>query len=136
MPKIDRPGLPDSGPALAVNIYDLGRVDLQVRQVMLMGRIHFDPIRFDDDKLDEVGVAFSCSLLEAAVIGDTIRVLDRQAGDPPARLYLRKETTWRKLPADAVLVVKGHLNSTYFEAVVAADPLPKRRLIIGKEYPS
>ncbi len=62
---------------LAVNLYDLDRVEESLRPKLFAGRLKLDkPLKMDWDRrdaVDEVAVEFECPLLEAAIICDTLR---------------------------------------------------------------
>lgn len=90
----------------------------------------------DPSRPDEVGVLFTCPLLAAACIGDTIRNHDRNAGDGPTRVYIFRKT-WTKVTSATVLSVvdkggKVRLNPELFSPEkVALAPLspPKPRRV-------
>lgn len=85
--------------SLAVNLFDLDRVDPMIRSILLKDKVDCKPTRMDDSRVDEVGVEFTCSLLDAACIIDTLREHDKRAGEShPTRAYLRRESAWRKIP--------------------------------------
>ncbi len=73
--------------------------------MLLGGKLALDagPIRTDPDRMDETAVEFSCDLLTACCIADTLRSHDRAAGDHPTRVYLRKSSQWVKLQGSVVL---------------------------------
>lgn len=123
----------DSRFSLAVNLYDLQRVDPFVRSMMkLREKLNIDPsclVKVDKDRADEVGILFVCDLLTAATICDVIRGHDRKASEYPTRVYLRKSTSsWKKLGNSEVLtVVKDNTrqsdgNSTNSSSVVVLNP--------------
>jgi len=99
---------------LAVNLFDVGRIDKTIAQMLLSGKLELDRskvIRVDKDRMDETGVVFSCKLLDAACICDILRDHDRKAGEYPTRVYVRKKgcAKFVRLTHDAVLteVVNG-----------------------------
>jgi hypothetical protein len=119
MPRIDD----DRRESLAVNLFDLDRVDPTVRQILLAGKLDLTRvIRINPDRPDETAVAFTCDLLTAACICDVIRTHDRAAGDHPCRVYLRRSKAWERLPGAAVLSVlddgKAVLNPDLFGSPV------------------
>ena len=91
---------------LAVNVFDLGRVEPRLRAVLLAGKLELDRdriVRTDPDDLGEAAAPFACDLLSAAVACDLLRAADREAGRPPARVYLKRSGSWARLPAGVVL---------------------------------
>lgn len=96
--------LPKRRERLAVNVADLTRLDSTIRSLLLGGNLDLtQSIRTDPDRIDEGAVAFSCDLLTAACIADTIREHNRRAGEYPTRIYLRRGAAWTKLPGQTVL---------------------------------
>lgn len=120
---------------LAVNVFDLDRLEPSVRALMLAGKLDGSLIRIDPERPDEAGAVLSCDLLAAACLLDVIRSQDRKAGDYPTRVYLKKRT-WSRIPSDAILtlLVDGTLmlNPAYFGVHLAPIP-PKAatRVIMG-----
>jgi len=117
--------------ALAINLDDLDRIPPELRSKMLANRIDLrEAIRFGD----EVGVAFCCDLLPAAVICDKVRSDDSSVGDYPTRLYL-KRSGWTKVHPTAVLtvIVSGRvaLNPEIFggDKVSLGAPPPMKRVL-------
>ena len=113
---------------LAINIADVMRYNLDVVAILLGGKLDTaTPIRTDPDRIDETAALFTCDLLGAATIVDTIWGHDRRSGTPPARAYLRKGTAWTKLPTQVPLTrLVGdtiHLNHEVFPPIVAAEDL-------------
>jgi hypothetical protein len=109
---------------LAINIADTERLDPESRQKFFAGRLHdkFIDMRFDRAKDgDEAAVAFKCDLLTACIICDMIRSRDREMGDNPTRLYL-KRTSWSRVPNNVVLTVmingKCRFNPDFFPVKV------------------
>lgn len=90
---------------LAVNIYDLDRVNPTLRASLVAPRLDLTkPVDMSWDRKsdDETAVAFSCDLLSAAIICDTLRSHDRAAGDSPTRIYLFKKS-WTRVASHVVL---------------------------------
>lgn len=86
------------GYRLAINLHDLSRLSEINRQLLLAGNLYLEHVvRADKQRLDEHGVIFSCDLLRAAYICDTIRFKDRQIKQYPTRVYLQKARAWQKL---------------------------------------
>jgi hypothetical protein len=57
---------------VAINLFDLDRLDPIIRSTLLTGKMDLsEPIRVDKNKVDEVGVLFSCDLVSAGCICDT-----------------------------------------------------------------
>ena len=114
--------------SLAVNLFDItdtDRVPETIRDMLLGGKLDLaNAIRVDPSRFDEVAVEFTCDLLTAACICDTLRQHDRTARQHPTRVYVRKATAWNKVPGDAKLaLVKGEklfLNPSIFTPVEAA----------------
>ena len=128
MPTIDRV---EEKERLAINLFDLDRVSPDIRPVLLGGRLQLTPIRMDKDRPDETGVEFTCPLLEAALIIDTLRGHDKKVGDYPTRAYIRRGTAWTKLPGDRILTIISEegdirLNSLFFD-VPPAPAIPKKK---------
>lgn len=121
---------------LAINMFDLSRVDESIRGVILRDKLDLrreSVILLDKNRLDETAIPFTCDLLSAACICDVIREHDRRAGDYPARVYYRRATVWEKLPATAILSLvrpgKVILNPGVFRVdIEAGSPLPQTRL--------
>ncbi|SRR6266404_4623602 len=91
---------------LAINVFDLTRIDETIRAMLLGGKLDLDPehaIKVDPGRMDETAVTFVCDLLTAASASDVIRGRDREAGDHPTRVYLRRIKAWERLPVAAVL---------------------------------
>ena len=118
---------------LAINLFDLTRIDPLVRQMLgLAAQLDAaaGPIRMDKDRPDETAVAFRSTdeddLLKAAAVCDVVRSNDRKVGDAPTRTYLKRQV-WVRLPSAAVLTLVGEngdlrLNSEWFpEAAPAVE---------------
>lgn len=90
---------------LAVNVVDLTRVEEPVRSLLVSDHLDFagGAIRTDPDRIDEAAVAFSCDLLTAACICDTLREHNKRSGEYPTRVYLRRGTAWTKLSGQVTL---------------------------------
>jgi hypothetical protein len=117
---------------LAINLFDVtDQVPDDVRQLLLHGNIDVTQhVRSDDEQPDETGVQFTCDLLRAGAICDSIRNADRRAGRVPTRVYIFRERAWTRLPADADLlrVVSGrcYLNPRVFsECSLPTNVIPK-----------
>lgn len=144
MPKVDRlsegndrdNSSSEEGPALALNIADALRIADTVRQILLVGKLDQTQVIMTDKKRpDEAAALFTCDLLTAACICDTIRDLDRRAKEYTTRVYIRRTTVWEKLPRDIQLsVVIGDdlvLNPQIFSqqsANIVDSPPPLRRV--------
>ena len=92
---------------LALNVFDLDRLDPVLRARLLKGRLDLRAVRPDPDRGGETAVAFSCDPLTAALICDLLRSEDRRAGDVPTRVYLRRNKVWVRLSASDVLTEVG-----------------------------
>jgi hypothetical protein len=95
------------GVRIGICLFDLDRIDPGMRGLLLGGNLDLRRervVRVDKDRPDETAVPFSCDLLKAASICDVVRGHDREAGDQPTRVYLKKDH-WRRLPADALLTL-------------------------------
>lgn len=117
---------------LAINLADLDRVDQLIRDILLRGKLDAtQAIWTDKSKMDEVAVAFTCDLLTAACICDTIRTHDRNAKDYPTRVYIFRRA-WSKVAGDALLslVEDGEvvLNPALFnvQEIEPAMPTPMK----------
>lgn len=105
MPKIDRQLTVEIRPRerLAINLFDLDRINLTIRGMLLADKLDASrAIPMDRDRGDERAVEFSCDLLTAATVCDTIRSHDRKAGEAPTRVYLWRGS-WSKLGGSVVL---------------------------------
>lgn len=90
---------------LAVNLFDLGRLDPEFRSWVLAGKVNAsEAVWIDKKRVDETAVAFTCDLLTAALCCDLIRAEDAKEGDYPTRVYLFRKA-WTKLPSNLPLTV-------------------------------
>ncbi len=97
----------------------------------------------DKDRVDETAMAFSCSLLSAACICDTIRSHDREAGDYPTRVYIQRnppDGPWTKLNSMTVLVVTDVTGADgHGKGVLALSPnvfsSPKEKVPLAPAVP-
>ena len=120
---------------LAVNLKDvLDRVLPEIRGPLLKDKVDLSkPIRMDPKDIEEVAIEFSCDLLSAGCILDTLRSHDRAAGDHPTRAYLKKSSVWVKQQGSVLFTkVAGNqviLNPDVFAPEVKptelARPVPK-----------
>lgn len=135
---------------LAVNLFDLDRIDPLIRGVLLKDRLVREPIKVDPNVIDEVAVEFKGSLLSAACVCDTIRARDKEAGDHPTRVYIYRSKAWTKLSGSVVLsevvLINEHsmecrLSPTVFPPPIAdipriplvdPVPLPSAKITIGE----
>ncbi len=131
------PLIPERTEQLAICLFDIDRVDPLIRQMLLGGKLEAKALRMDEHRPDETAVLFVCSLLDAATTCDIVRNHDRQHGDPPTRVWLRKspEHSWIRQPGHAVFsVVNGNgleLHPWTFPppaAVVAAEGLKAEKM--------
>lgn len=127
---------------LAVNLPDLDRVEPIIRGILLKGRLDLsDVVKVGGDNFDEMGVLFTCPLLQAACICDTLRNHDRRAGDYPTRIYLQRGPgrAWEKLAGRIVLTdvvdEKVRLNPEIFspEPVTAERPDGGEAVLLGRK---
>lgn len=125
---------------LAVNVLDLDRVDPLVRARMLLPNLAPDKVvRPFEKEPDETGVEFCCDLLQAALVCDLLRNHDRQLGDAPTRVYLRKRV-WSKVSPSTLLTTvrngKAVLNPEVFpeevKPVAIVRPIIVRPITLGK----
>lgn len=112
--------------ALAVNLFDLDRIEETVRASMFADKLVLtDTVWVDRNRVDEIAVVFKCSILKAACLLDVVRGRDRRAGDHPTRAYIRRRRVWDKIPADALLTLvedgQTVLNPAVFK--IEAKPL-------------
>lgn len=122
-----------SEPVLALNLFDLDRLDPQLRASLLGGKLDLSrPIRLG--KADEVAVGLVCSTLTAALAIDVIRSEDRRHGDEPTRAYIHRGD-WERLDPSAVLTVmregKSRLNPIFFSRVLESSPA--KPVMLGME---
>jgi hypothetical protein len=143
MPRVEPPS--DAGEReeqLAVNLWDLDRIDGDTRRELLGGRLApgAAPIDLRDRfGAEDVAVVLACPLLEAAIVCDLLRNADRALNDSPTRVYiLAPGRPWARLPGTAVLTrPDGTLNHELFPtkveaaAVNAAAP-PPRHVTLGR----
>lgn len=114
---------------LAINLYDLDRLDPHIRVKLLVGRIDLlKPIKVAKDRVEpEPAVVFNCGLLTAASICDIIRNEDRNNGDFPTRLYIYRQD-WSRIPShiQLTIVVGGKivLNPEFFKVTINNDLMP------------
>ncbi len=98
---------------LAINLYDLDRIAPTLRTKLFSGRLDLSkPLSTAWDRTnikEEVAVLFTCDLLTAAIICDTVRSHDRKAGDFPTRLYLKRKS-WARIPSGVVLTALTEEN--------------------------
>lgn len=120
---------------LAVNLCDCDRIDPTIRGILLSGKLDLsDAIRTDPQRMDEVAVAFSCDLLVAACIVDTLRFRDRSAGVHPTRCYVNKSgSTWVKIGGSQNLTElvgeKIVLSSEIFSPDVRPDEIRQLKAV-------
>ena len=148
MPKVGQPTAPKPAPlmallaprieeerseSIAINLEDLDRMTDAMRQRLITGRV--DAVKWIRLGEMEAAVQFTCDLLTAATVCDIVRSHDREVGDEPTRVYIRRGVAWNRLPALAVLTTVEPsgaviLHPTIFpsrpraEAVAAARPRP------------
>lgn len=119
-----------NGERLAINLFDATdrtRISEDTLGLLLGGKLDRDRgsvIRVDPGRPDETAVPFSCDLLTAACVADTIREHDRLAKDYPCRVYLnRGGRSWERIPCDTRLTLvvgeKVVLNPKVFRVAVA-----------------
>ena len=89
---------------LAIDLFDLDRVDPLLQERLLTGRLDGSGIVKVSPK--QRAVALSCPLLEAAMMCEAIRRLNRAAGDRVVRIYFRPvgKSRWVQLPMEMVLL--------------------------------
>ena len=93
---------------LAINIFDIDRLDPTIRHNLLKGKLATDRtavLRLDKEHLHETALPFTCGLLTAGAICDIIRGIDRRMGDSPTRVYVFKGLNWTKVPFNKLLTV-------------------------------
>ena len=122
------------GKRLAINLFDLDRLHSHLRS-KIAGMLKVAPIdvSYDRKNSTECALEFSCDLLAAAMLCDVLRSHDREAGDSPIRLYLRKSEAWTRVPEGAVLTMKiagrYQLNPAIFSGEAEPPtPVPLTRL--------
>lgn len=109
-----------AGAKLAINVADLTRLPEAIRPMLLGGKISrsSEIVRAEPDRGDGAAVVFDCDLLTAATVADVVRAHDRRAGEPPTRVYVRRNVAWNRLVGDSILTVveggKAKLNPRVF----------------------
>lgn len=126
---------------LAVNLFDLDRVDPLIRAELLGGKIDVKagPVRIDPRRPDLAAVGFRCDLLTAAIVCDILRSHDRELGDAPTRVYIKRAEAWEPLAGRVVLTVvvdgKCQLSPEVFPPVLellpVAPPAPTGPVVFG-----
>ncbi len=123
---------------LAINLFDIGRVDLGVLRLVLGGKLDLRKeaaIRIS--KLaEDTAVPFTCDLLTAAIACDVLRSENRKLGENPIRIYLAKPGgNWSRLGGNEVLTITEGgvaLDPRVFPSMVTAesyDPLVPKPLV-------
>lgn len=134
MPPVPTKPQPSRPERIAVNLKDLDRVNPSLRAQLLKGRLDLTRAVSPGDDVKDAAVAFSCDLLTAACVVDTLRSHDRDVGDPPTRACVQRAPGlgWTKLPGELQLtkVVAGQviLNPTAFPPMVRARDLAVPRV--------
>lgn len=125
---------PEPKERLALALKDMDRMLPEVRKNLLGGKLDLTSIiKAGADRVDSVpAVAFSCDLLEAALVCDNLRSMDRKVGDDPTRIYVLKATAWTLVPERTILTCtdgeKVYLNSEVFNVVLEpVKPTPPKR---------
>lgn len=119
--------------SIAISLEDTSdRMTDEMRQRLLAGRLELQKwIRLGNM---EAAAQFTCDLLTAATVCDIVRSHDREVGDEPTRVYVRRGTAWNRLAAAAVLTTVEPsgavaLSSAIFpsrpRAEAAAAPKPR-----------
>ena len=112
--------------------FDLDRLAPQLRSSVVAPRLDLTkPIDMSYDRKNEteVAVQFSCDLLSAAIICDTLRSHDRAAGDTPTRLYLFKKA-WTRIASHVVLTTQdddGRCRLSHEVFPQSVEPAPVTR---------
>ncbi len=120
--------------ALSISLEDTtDRMTDEMRQRLISPRV--DAIKWIRMGEKEAAVQFTCDLLTAATVCDIVRSHDREVGDEPTRVYVRRKVAWERLPAAAVLTtvdargdvaLSPEVFPTKPRAVAAAPPRPQR----------
>jgi hypothetical protein len=125
---------------LAICLFDVDRIDADVRQRVLIGRLDLGgpgrgvvrggAFRIGVDPKDQA-LAFSCPLLVAATAADFIQSQFRSEGDAPARFYVfLPDRGWARAPRDVAFVIDDgeggrSLNPAVFpSAVIEVEYVP------------
>lgn len=107
---------------LAVSFLDLERLNPELRKGLLAGRL--DQSQGAIKIGNEVAVAFSCDLLSAACLCDTLRRWDVPAKHKPTRVYVKRGSLWSKVSDTQTLSVLVNgvavLNPELFPVVADA----------------
>jgi hypothetical protein len=132
------PKAPPRKERLAVNLYDLGRLDPVFRQRVLGGRLNVDcPVWVDRNREDEQALEFVCPLLEAALAIDIIRSQDRKTGEAATRAYVFREA-WSRISGRMTLTEldeqgKARLSREAFPAPAPLVPPSRDFRIVGEK---
>ena len=129
--------------SVAINILDVLRMGDDTRRNLLGGRIDASaPVVADAERADEVAAALACDDLTAAMVCDVVRAMDRKCGDPPARVYVRRGSAWRRVPGATKLtavvggevVLSEQVFPTAGEVVsVSAPPPAAKSVLLGRK---
>jgi hypothetical protein len=134
MPKVTGTYRNESWERLAVNLFDLDRIQEEIRSMLLAGNVDAAQlVKVNANRPGEIGVEFTCDLLRAACIVDTIRHHDRVSGDSITRVYVFKQSAWTRVSSETKLTRfigdKLVLNPQVFssEAVTVSSVEPEQQ---------
>lgn len=124
--------MPERRERLAINLYDLSRLEPTIRTMLLGGRLDLSResvVRVDLERPDETAVPFTCPLEQAAACCDVIRGHDRRSGEPPTRVYLNRlgNGSWERISGGAILVINGRLNIELFRPEAKVAPVEEAK---------
>ncbi len=126
---------------LSLNVYDLARLDWDLRSKLLQGKLDLENLIWvDRNDENETGILLTVPLLTAATICDIIRSEDRRNHATPTRVYMQKtpDSNWYKLWSNVLFTIvedgKVLLNPSVFPYIpIALVPLEGESFSVGKK---
>lgn len=129
------PGHDDRTPTtrVAVNMFDIDRVDPLTRQIILGGRLNLDHAVLAGDQRrsspNDVGLEFTCDLVTAATMIHALRNMDAKHGRSATRAYKCDDPKspserWHRLHADVPTIVIIDNRCTLNPEVFPPPPVP------------
>lgn len=116
--------MPEAKERLALAVEDLFRLLPEQRKKILKGKLNVSElVNTSGEGAKRVpAVAFTCDLLTAALACDAVRSTNRRLGEPPARIWVFRQT-WSPVPGNAVFTLddggKAVLNPDVFRIELA-----------------
>ena len=93
-----------------------------IRDMLVAGKLRGVPIRTNKERIDEAAVEFSCDLLTAACICDSIRQRDRRSKVHPCRVYVCRDVAWVRQTGNVELTIVGDKSPERPNGVVKLNP--------------